>query len=431
MYWLRIETLPVLRHILTLSAPAVAALLRRSRLTRQGPLFCPVGFSRLADRVEWLLHSVRLQADPDSRTAPLRADVAASAAQLEARLRELVASADGTGVLVLGERAAAGQLLARRFSSAGPVGFDEVRVVGAGLPLLGPGTPDEVPAEDRQRWSRTIGALGETAWRRLRQLVIAVVGCGRSGSLIVSSLARLGVRKLILCDADRLELHNLGEMVGVEPAALGLPKVTALAQAMHLGQPEVAVEACPWSVTDVRSLAALKCADVVLSAVDNPAARLAVVGLAATYLKPLVDVGTGIERDAERSMGADVRLVLPGHCLLCLGGVAGAVRGRAELLGRSAPLRLDWRRERAGSLLSLNGVAVHLGLRLLEELLRGRLTGSTWLHLGYDAAGLPWLERRQPPSVSCSLCELAGTGDAGLLRLREVFAEEKRTPLSA
>ncbi len=60
------------------------------------------------------------------------------------------------------------------------------------------------------RWSRTIGALGgEDVWQRLIRLRVAVIGCGRSGSITALSLARLGLRHLTLIDPDMVELHNL------------------------------------------------------------------------------------------------------------------------------------------------------------------------------------------------------------------------------
>jgi molybdopterin/thiamine biosynthesis adenylyltransferase len=63
---------------------------------------------------------------------------------------------------------------------------------------------------------------------RLRSLRLAVVGCGRFGSLVVDHIAAYGVARLTLIDPNVMERHNLGEMVGELDATLQPPKAAAL-----------------------------------------------------------------------------------------------------------------------------------------------------------------------------------------------------------
>jgi molybdopterin/thiamine biosynthesis adenylyltransferase len=307
-------------------------------------------------------------------------------------------------------------------------------------------------------WSRTIGALGGGVWRALTALETVVVGCGRSGSLLAVELAHLGVRRMTLIDPDRVEPHNLGEMAAVTREDIGRPKAVAVVDRLRREQlrNDAVLEAIGESVTSLRSLTAIKRADLVVCCVDNPAARLATAYLATVYLKPLVDLGTGIfhettedqarlssrvssadgsRREREpgvRRMGADVRLILPGRCLVCVGGIGQWERGvealRRELAapggetsqgnrGRPAsdPDPQAWRRERAGSLRSLNGLAVHLAVRLVEETVAGRNDASRWLHVEFGPAGLPTLEQRESPQpIACPLCAVSGRGDGAL-----------------
>jgi hypothetical protein len=245
---------------------------------------------------------------------------------------------------------------------------------------------------------------------------VGVVGAGRSGSVAALALRQVGVRRFTLVDPDDLELHNLGEMAGVRRADVVRKKALALADGLARDAGAVECSAVAESVTTWRALAALKPADLLLCCVDNPAARLATACLAVLYLKPLLDLGTGVFRErGGRRLGADVRLVLPGRCLLCLGGIAGVEETGGRLLQEAAPAApRDWRQERAGSLHSLNGVAVHLGVRLVEDLAEGRLAGSTWLHLDYDEAGRPNLEAQGAlPRAGCRLCALTALGDGG------------------
>jgi hypothetical protein len=276
-------------------------------------------------------------------------------------------------------------------------------------------------------WSRTIGALGRRAWGQLCGLSVTVIGCGRSGALLAGVLARAGVHRLILVDPDRVEPHNLGETLGLSGESLHRCKAEAVADEGRRQSPwpRPCVEPVGASVVSLRALDAVKRADVLVCAVDNAAARLHVACLAALYLRPMLDLGTGIPLGGGLP-GADVRLVLPGRCLLDTGGIPGWREARDELLaggglhpGGGGPEA--FRGERQGSLLSLNGVAVFLGIRLLEEMLLGRLTGSIWLQLETAPDGVPSVQRRTPrPDPACRLCRWAGAGDAGAHLLRDV-----------
>lgn len=63
-------------------------------------------------------------------------------------------------------------------------------------------------------------------------------------------------------------------------------------------------------------------------------------------------------------------------CILCLGGLADWAQARSLFFPVSRRTEADWRRQRAGSLRSLNPIAAHLGLRLLEDLVAERVDGS-------------------------------------------------------
>jgi hypothetical protein len=287
------------------------------------------------------------------------------------------------------------------------------------LRLIAPGLPEitdhdlapETFPEPGERHSRIAGALGEYGWQRLCALHYALIGCGRTGSLLANTLVRSGVRRLTLVDPDHVEEHNL-DGDGFRPEHVGRPKAQALAESLHTLNPRADIHALVGSVTEVAALSALKAADVLLCAVDHDGARWACGVLAALYLKPLLDVGTGVlpaEGD-DLLLGADLRWIVPGeHCLLCLGSLAqeqhvavvreGALREHAHRRHRR------WQSERRGSLRSLNQAAVGLALRMLEDYLCTRLRGSLWLRLIYHGA-IPELHRPSPASPgSHCLCQ--------------------------
>ncbi len=295
-------------------------------------------------------------------------------------------------------------------------------VPATAITVIGPAwqqvsTPRTATAEERELWSRSRGAFGDDhAWNTLRGLSVALIGCGRSGSLAAFVLRQLGVTGITLIDPDTLELHNLGESVAVCRDDIGTRKAEALATRLSprtaTDSPVVAV---PHSVATLDALSVIKPVDVVICAVDNPLARFTSTFLSTIYMKPLVDIGTGVfdtQRGQTRRMGADVRLIVPGGnsggCLLCAGGI-----GNTTAVPRASVA--DFTAERAGSSFTLNGTAVFLGLRLLEDLVAGRLRDSHWLHCDFAPTGVPQLSNLPlTPSPACPLCRFTGLGDEAI-----------------
>jgi hypothetical protein len=203
------------------------------------------------------------------------------------------------------------------------------------------------------------------------------------------------VRRLTLIDADRLEEHSV-DAVECLPSAVGQPKVQAVAGHLAGIAPEVAVVALARPLEDPAAFEACAGADLIVSAPDHNRARLAAALAASTCLRPHLDLGTGVFREGEAwTAGADVRLMLPAAgCLLCAGGL--------DLARRREP---DWRRQRAGSLRSLNQMAVGQAVALVERMVAGDLARSAWIRLALGRDGIltseemPWR-----PDAHCPLC---------------------------
>lgn len=345
-------------------------------------------------------------------------------------------------LLALEQAPVRGLVAGTLFSSRGDEPIHSLKIVGPGMYRVvaqagRAAYPEQpLPPDERERWSRAIGALGEEAWRRFRSLRYALIGVGRSGSLVAGSLARLGVRHLALIDPDRLEPHNLDAMDGVTARDVGRLKVNAVQESLGAmsGSFQVA-HPLPDSITTLRALLAVKEADLLLACVDHDGARLATGVLASLYAKPLLDIGTGIFGTGEtRRMGGDVRLILPGdRCLICLGAVANPQQARTVFIARRlpAPPGLPWQQQRAGSLRSLNQIAAHLGVRLLEDLVGERVSSSLWIRLEFDPHGLPTLHRLTPhANPACPLCRQMGAGDDGLGAVRDLVGAAHGTDAS-
>jgi hypothetical protein len=250
---------------------------------------------------------------------------------------------DCAGVLLLGHNRQRGHVRGVIRQPSGTLApFDVIRCVGPGMPEVVPKAVvralAQLPETATTRWSRTIGALGAGTWQRLVTLRYAIVGMGRTGSTLALDLAREDVRHLTLIDPDRVELHNLGETLIGTAADLGRPKVDVVAAALTSLAPEgIAVVSIPTSITRLQALHAIQACDVLVSCVDHDSAQLAATAIATVFCKPLLDIATGVHgRGPARQMGADIRLVLPGRCLLCCGGLRHAAAARQVLASAEA-----------------------------------------------------------------------------------------------
>jgi ThiF family protein len=300
-------------------------------------------------------------------------------------------------------------------SSAPPTGLDLEFDPGGGawasLRLDGRARPvDEVQVcgQHMERW--THGAdpndrlmTRSNARQRLQALGVTLVGSARLGSALALGLVRLGVRNLTLVDGDVLEDHSL-DALECFPEAVGQHKVHALANYLAEVFPAVQVRAVAEPVESPAAFEACAGADLIVSAPDDNRARLAAALAASAHLRPHLDLGSGVFfAEGRRTAGADVRLMLPGlGCLLCAGGL--------DLSRRPTS---DWRRQRAGSLRSLNQMAAGQAVALVQRLLSGGLSESVWIRLSTGQDGvlsceeMPWTFEPE-----CRLCARnSGAGD--------------------
>jgi molybdopterin-synthase adenylyltransferase len=184
------------------------------------------------------------------------------------------------------------------------------------VPVTAPADASPQPARAPE-WRKRLDGLVPTAIERKSVLV---VGCGSVGSFIASELVRAGVRTLCLVDPDDVEWANLSRTVYAH-RDLGKPKVEALREHLLSIFPDISVTTHAVTVQDLGEQFGplLDAADIVLSAVDQPAANGRVNRLSHSAQKPVVFVG--LYRGAK---GGEVITTLPGKtaCYHCsTGGV--------------------------------------------------------------------------------------------------------------
>lgn len=344
-------------------------------------------------------------------------------------LTELICNAGATHrhrltLLSLGHGSSAGTLAGRRWLGGAQSRLESLSIVAPGMPSWSfTESTEELPASDvegnpPERWSRTSGAMGRKAWSRLQTQTVVIVGCGRSGSAAAQMVALLGVRKIVLVDHDRVEQGNLDAMLGLSESDVGRYKVEVIAEQIARSRSDLAVTAVRTCVENRAAWRHLKESDLIISTVDRDAPRWLVSRLATLYLKSHLDIGTAIlEENGERIMGADIRLLLPGGgCLNCVGGLRHSADALYALRAPERALQRgqhsEWHEQRAGSLVTVNAMAIGCGLQLWLDLLSGRLSGSTWLRFEWTADGHPVTRVMETtPDAGCLVCVDHGLGD--------------------
>jgi molybdopterin/thiamine biosynthesis adenylyltransferase len=164
----------------------------------------------------------------------------------------------------------------------------------------------------RQVLFRGIGAEGQC---KLCAARIAIVGCGATGSALVSLLARAGVGALRIIDRDYVEPSNLQRQMLFDEsdAAESLPKAIAAARKISAFNSEIAVEPRVADLTPSTVGDLLAEAQIVLDGTDNFETRYLINDFAVKNGLPWIYTA------AVASYGVTLN-VLPGKtaCLACI-----------------------------------------------------------------------------------------------------------------
>jgi molybdopterin/thiamine biosynthesis adenylyltransferase len=202
-------------------------------------------------------------------------------------------------------------------------------------------------------FDRNIRAFGPEMQTLLGDLQVAIVGTGGTGSAVAEQLVRLGVRKLLLIDADCLSGSNVTRVYGSTPADVGRPKVEVLRDHLMRIAPQLHCDVIAKMGTLKSVVRSMSAADVVFGCTDDNAGRLVLSRLSTFFLLPVIDVGVLLSSDGNGLLkGIDGRIttLIPGSaCLVC--------RNRVDVARASAELKTPEERRR----LAEEGYAPALG----------------------------------------------------------------------
>jgi molybdopterin/thiamine biosynthesis adenylyltransferase len=198
---------------------------------------------------------------------------------------------------------------------------NRIMVVGARWQNWLSGPVAAAPAElDRQ--SRAFGGASTT---QIAGLKIGLVGCGGTGSAVAMLLARIGVRKLALLDADIVEDTNLNRLHFATriDASLRRQKVDVVGEGVAaIGLP-ISIIRVPHFTDRPEGLEVLRACDVVFGCTDDDLGRAVLNRLAHFYFIPVIDLGLLIEPNVDGgydTFDGRVTVVQPGYpCQSCRG----------------------------------------------------------------------------------------------------------------
>ncbi|MGO9434809.1 MAG: ThiF family adenylyltransferase, partial [Terracidiphilus sp.] len=177
--------------------------------------------------------------------------------------------------------------------------------------------PEVKTLEFKERYSRQVlfQPIGEEGQQKLAKARISLVGCGATGSALLSLLARAGVGYLRIIDRDYVEPSNLQRQVLFDEAdaAESLPKAIAAARKVKAFNSEITVEPHAADLTPDNIEELLGDVEIVLDGTDNFETRYLINDFAVSRNLPWI-YAAGV------ASYAVTMTILPGEtaCLACI-----------------------------------------------------------------------------------------------------------------
>lgn len=298
----------------------------------------------------------------------------------------------------------------------------------------------DVEARMHDRQALVHGGDGNTALRDAR---VAVVGAGGLGSLIIQSLAHLGIGHLTVIDPDVVEETNRSRIVGSRPSdagvaadtpddggivpgawaesdpGVGRPKVEVMQRLVENIDPSIRFTGVTQGVEGNYGMNAMLQADVIVSATDTASSRVAISHAAKQYHRPLFDVGTNINvvDGTAKYIATRLSIVTPeSPCLDCQGEINWE-RVTAE---QKAPEELEYGMDlvegEAPAVITINQQAAARAGFALQKYLTGMLVDRGGFNTGVDELVTGFHNTSETSSDPvCKFCsgDFAGIGDRG------------------
>jgi molybdopterin/thiamine biosynthesis adenylyltransferase len=242
--------------------------------------------------------------------------------------------------------------------------------------------------EELLRYSRHIllPQIGIEGQEKLRSASALIIGAGGLGCPAALYLGAAGVGRLVIADADTVDLTNLQRQIGHYTTAIGSSKAHSLRGSILAINPTVQIEAMAERLQGGLLESAIAGIDVVLDCSDNFATRHAVNRACVALQKPLVS-GAALGFSGQLAVFDTRQPDSP--CYHCLFPETVEEGPRCSEAGVLSPL--------VGVIGSMQAVEAVKSLAGTGRPAVGRL-------LLYDALASEFREMRVPRDASCAVC---------------------------
>ncbi len=156
---------------------------------------------------------------------------------------------------------------------------------------------------------RTALLLGKEKLGMLRRAHVLVVGLGGVGAYAAEMIARAGVGRMTVADADTVSVNNINRQLVALRSTVGRPKAEVLAERLRDINPELELTVLNRFIRDEETYALLDAAhyDYVVDAIDTLSPKLALILAALERGLPLVSsMGAGAKTDPTKLEIADI-----------------------------------------------------------------------------------------------------------------------------
>ena len=284
---------------------------------------------------------------------------------------------------------------------------------------------------------RTLEFYKQDALSAIRASDIGIIGTGGNGAAIINTLKFFPFKKWVLVDNDIIEEHNSNRFFGYNDGDVGKQKVNILKRELQRFDPSVEVETINTNFPDEISVKALKGCDILFVSPDNNSVRYTASQFAIRYLKPLLELGSGITmKDGHvTAIGSQVRFQIPsgsGKCIVCNGLDVKRLESKEINEYKKNIGYITDTEESPGSVVTINSMAASLAAHLLLDYFGNYIEReSIPSYLSYDEKNLTLTDLSSifKKNPDCTICgrhsdSLFGKGDI-LPASLEVLAYEE------
>ncbi len=162
---------------------------------------------------------------------------------------------------------------------------------------------------DNNWCERTELLYGAERVAEFREAHVLVVGLGGVGGYAAEMLARAGVGKLTIVDADRVQPSNINRQLVALHSTIGEPKASALARRLRDINPAIELEVIEEFLKDDNMIELLDRGgyDFVIDAIDSLSPKVYLIALSVERNLPIISsMGAGAKQDASSVQVADI-----------------------------------------------------------------------------------------------------------------------------